>query len=90
VALSLVQAVRPDLLVHRLQCESQPNASSNDECLRFGHELIADHDQIYAMTFSRNPTQANARASDLPGWLTGTERLADSPDADIWAVEYKP
>jgi hypothetical protein len=83
VAELLVQGARPDVIVHKTG-EPAPRRDS------LASSLIADHDSLYALTFSRNPTQANARSVPLPGWLTGVERLADSPDADIWQVQWRP
>jgi len=83
VAELLVQATRPDLIVHKTG-EPAPRKDS------LALSLIEDHAQIYALSFPQNPNQANARARDLPGWLTGVERLADSPDADIWSVQWRP
>lgn len=82
VAELLVQGARPDVIVHKTG-EPAPRQDS------LALDLIESHDHIYALTFSQNPSQANATAQDLPGWLTGVERLADSPDADIWQVNWR-
>jgi hypothetical protein len=83
VAELLVQAARPDLIVHKTG-EPAPRKDS------LASNLVQDHTQIYALSFPQNPNRPDARARDLPGWLTGLERLADSPDADIWSVQWRP